>query len=218
MKLDVLKFFLFVALFSVSFACNNAAEEGNADEETTEETTMENEGEEAEPAPEPKEIVSTETYTTMMLKDGIASPRKEMTGTIGDAKVTVNYGSPSVKGRTIFGDLVPYGELWRTGANEATTITFSQDVLVEGETLAAGTYGLFTMPGEDEWTVIFSEVTESWGSGNYDESKDALRVQVAPQMADEASETMEFMVDGNNLVLYWDQVQVAVEITPATEG
>lgn len=218
MKRNALQFFLFVALMGLTFACNTATEDqGSEDAEATEEMA-DDMAEEDAAAAEPTEIVSTESYTTMMLKDGIASPRKEMTGTVGDAEVVVNYGSPSVKGRTIWGDLVPYGELWRTGANEATTITFSQDVMIEGEQLAAGTYGLFTIPGEEEWTVIFSDVTESWGSGEYDEAKDALRVMATPEMVDEASETMEFMVDGNNLVLRWDNAAVPVEITTATEG
>lgn len=217
MKRNALQFFLFVALMGFTLACNTATEDqGSEEAEATEE--MADDMAEEEATAEPTEIVSTESYTTMMLKDGIASPRKEMTGTIGDAEVVVNYGSPSVKGRTIWGDLVPYDELWRTGANEATTITFSQDVMIEGEQLAAGTYGLFTIPGEEEWTVIFSNVTESWGSGEYDEAEDALRVMATPEMVDEASETMEFMVDGNNLVLRWDKVAVPVEITTATEG
>lgn len=218
MKSNALNFFLFVTLIGFGFACQNTAD--NTDGEGKEDMEMEaNEGEEAEAeAAEPKEIVSTEQYTTLMLKDGIASPRKEMKGTIGDAEVTVNYGSPSVKGRTIWGDLVPYGEIWRTGANEATTITFSQDVLVEGEALAAGTYGLFTVPGEGEWAVVFSKVTESWGSGNYDEAQDALRVMAAPTMVEEASETLEFMVDGSQLVLRWDNLALPVAISTAKEG
>ncbi len=217
MKSNALKLFLFVAVFGLGFACNNAAEDTDNEGEAMEENMDDMEGD-AETAAEPTEIVSTESYTTMMLKDGIASPRKEMTGTIGDAEVTVNYGSPSVKGRTLWGDLVPYGEIWRTGANEATTVTFSEDVMIEGNKLAAGTYGLFTIPGEDEWTVVFSEVTESWGAGDYDEAKDALRVNVSPMMKDEASETMEFMVDGNNLVLRWDKLHLPVAVSTATAG
>jgi len=213
MKRNTLQFFLFVAVMGLTFACNNATEEGGSEAaETTEEVAEE------ETAAEPTEIVSTESYTTVMLKDGIASPRKEMTGTIGDADIVVNYGSPSVKGRTIWGDLVAYDELWRTGANEATTIKFSEDVMVAGKQLAAGTYGLFTIPGEDQWTVVFSNVTESWGDGEYDESKDALRVMATPEMKDEASETMEFMVDGDNLVLYWDTLTLPIEISTNKEG
>lgn len=214
MKRNALQFFLFVALFGFTFACNNAAEDQGGEATDTTEEMVEEEAASAEPT----EIVSTESYTIMMLKDGIASPRKEMTGTIGDAEVTVNYGSPSVKGRTIWGDLVPYGEVWRTGANEATTVTFSEDVMVSGEKLAAGTYGLFTIPGEDEWTVVFSQVTESWGAGNYDEAQDALRITATPEMVEEASETLEFMVDGNNLVLHWDKLALALEVSTATEG
>jgi len=218
MKSNALKLFLFVTVFGLGFACNNAAEDTDNEGDAMEENMDDMEGE-AETAAEPTEIVSTESYTTMMLKDGIASPRKEMTGTIGDAEVTVNYGSPSVKGRTIWGDLEAYDEVWRTGANEATTVTFSEDVMVEGNKLPAGTYGLFTIPREDaDWTVIFSNVTESWGTGDYDEAKDALRIDVSPTWVDEASETMEFMVDGNNLVLRWDKLHLPVAVSTATAG
>ena len=210
MKINALKFFLFVALIGFGFACQNTTE-------TTEGEDMEMEVTEEEAAT-PQEIVSTESYTTVMLKDGIASPRKEMTGTIGDVEVTVNYGSPSVKGRTFFGDLVPYDQMWRTGANEATNVTFSTDVMVGGEALEAGTYGLFTVPGEEEWAVVFSNVIESWGSGGYDESMDALRVMVTPTMTEEASETMEFMVDGAQLVLRWDKLALPIDVSVATEG
>ena len=76
----------------------------------------------------------------------------------------VTYGRPSMRGRTIFGDLVSYDALWRTGANEATTITFSDDVMIEGQPLEAGTYSLFTIPGTEAWTVVFNKVAEQWGS------------------------------------------------------
>src|SRR4051812_3645735 len=88
----------------------------------------------------------------------LASPRDTVMGKVDDVVVTVNYGSPSVKGRKIWGRLVPYNQVWRTGANEATTFSVSKDVLVEGKPLAAGTYGLFTIPGENDWTVIFNKV------------------------------------------------------------
>ncbi|RMG72406.1 MAG: DUF2911 domain-containing protein, partial [Bacteroidetes bacterium] len=101
-----------------------------------------------------------------------------MSGSIGTAEITINYGSPAAKGRTLWGDLVPYGAVWRTGANEATTFTVSQDVTIEGQTLPAGTYSLFTIPGESDWTIIFNKTAEQWGAYEYDEAADALRVKV----------------------------------------
>jgi tetratricopeptide (TPR) repeat protein len=94
------------------------------------------------------------------------------------------YHRPEVGGREIWGKTVPYGKVWRAGANENTTITFSDDVSVEGKPLAAGTYGLHTIPDKDQWTIIFSKNSTSWGSFSYDEKEDALRVTTKPQAAD----------------------------------
>lgn len=145
-----------------------------------------------------------------------ASPNALVGQTIGMTDVTVTYGRPRVRGRAIFGDLVPYDALWRTGANEATTVTFSGDVTVEGQPLSAGTYSLFTIPGEDEWTVIFNEVVEQWGAYDYDESRDALRVTVEPEEA-AFTEFMTFSFDEvgeeeGELVLRWDEVRVPLTI------
>ncbi len=152
------------------------------------------------------------TYETVVLKGDIASPKKEMKGTIGATKVSVVYGSPSVKGREVWGGLVPFGKVWRTGANDATSIEFSGDVEIEGKKLAAGKYGLFTIPGEKEWTIIFNKTAEQWGAYNYDASKDVLRVTVPSKVVSNASETMEFMLDGSALVLHWDRLAVPVRI------
>jgi len=110
-----------------------------------------------------------------------ASPHSVVTGTIGLTGVTVDYHSPGVKGREIWGNLVPMDTVWRAGANENTTITFSHPVTVEGQSLPAGTYGLHMIPGESAWTVIFSHNHTSWGSFSYDQDEDALRVEVSPK-------------------------------------
>ncbi len=107
------------------------------------------------------------------------SQAAQTTQTIGITEITVRYHRPGVKGRTIFGGLVPWGQVWRAGANENTTVSFSHPVTVEGQSLAAGTYGLHTIPGETEWTIIFSNDHLSWGSFFYDESADALRVSAS---------------------------------------
>ena len=122
-----------------------------------------------------------------------ASPNAAVSQTVGVTEVRIAYSRPSVRGRTIFGDLVSYGEVWRTGANEATTISFSTPVTIEGQSLDAGTYGLFTIPGEEEWTVIFNNTPNQWGAYNYDPSTDALRVTVEPQEIDR-TEMMTFAV------------------------
>ncbi len=145
------------------------------------------------------------------------SPNAMIGQTIGTTNVKVTYGRPSVRGRAIFGDLVPYGAIWRTGANEATTITFSNDVMIEGEALAAGTYGLFTVPGEDEWAIVFNSVSEQWGGYNYSADSDVLRVMVAPSMG-AMDEMMTFSFDAvteteATLTLHWDEVEVPIMIS-----
>ena len=103
---------------------------------------------------------------------------------IGITDITINYHRPLVNDRKVWGNLVPYGQVWRAGANENTTITFSDPVTIEGKALAAGTYGLHMIPNENEWTIIFSKNSTSWGSFTYKESEDALRVNVEPQAAE----------------------------------
>lgn len=143
------------------------------------------------------------------------SPPRKATGTLGDMSVEINYSSPKVKGRSIWGGLVPYGEVWRTGANEATTISFSKTALVEGKKLAAGKYSLFTIPGEEKWTVIFNSVAEQWGAYEYDKSKDALRVEVTPRAIDEHVESMEFIVADGKVTLRWEKLEVPVSVATA---
>jgi hypothetical protein len=149
------------------------------------------------------------------------SPNASVSQTIGVTEVHVTYGRPSVNGRTIFGDLVAYDEIWRTGANEATTITFSSPVMVEGEALSAGTYGLFTIPGESSWTIVFNEEPEQWGAYNYDESKDALRVEVEPQPSD-MTEMMTFSFRDVSdteatLVMEWAEMEVPIDVSVNTQ-
>lgn len=107
-----------------------------------------------------------------------------LTQRIGITDITINYHRPLVNGRKVWGDLVPYGQVWRAGANENTTIAFSDPVTIEGQPLDKGVYGLHMIPGENEWTVIFSHVATAWGSFTYKQAEDALRVTVKPQPAD----------------------------------
>ncbi|KAA9340736.1 DUF2911 domain-containing protein [Adhaeribacter soli] len=109
------------------------------------------------------------------------SPRAKLTQKVGLTEVTIDYSRPSLQGRKIFGDLVPYGSLWRTGANESTKITFVDNVTLEGNRVPAGTYALYTIPGENQWTIILHKDITLWGIDKYDQSKDLLRFNVPAQ-------------------------------------
>ena len=142
-----------------------------------------------------------------------ASPPASATAKIGSTDVTIKYSSPAVKGRKIWGDLVPYGQVWRTGANEATTITFSNDVTVEGQKLAAGTYALFTVPSDTEWTIVFNKTAKQWGAFKYDQAQDALRVKVKPTSTKSTNERMKIDVQpkGKNagvVTIMWENLAV----------
>ncbi|GAB3193892.1 heat shock protein HslJ [Pontibacter aydingkolensis] len=141
-----------------------------------------------------------------------ASPAASAEGKIGNANVTVNYSSPAVKGRTVWGELVPYGKVWRSGANEATTVTFDKDVMIEGKPLAAGTYSFYTIPGEDKWTVIFNKTAKQWGT-QYDEKQDALRVDVTPRKAKSMNERLKYDVTKDGLLLSWENMEVPVKVS-----
>lgn len=137
------------------------------------------------------------------------SPPATASGTIGAANISINYSQPSMKGREVFGGLVPYEKIWRTGANEATTIETDKEIGVNGGVLPAGKYALFTIPGEKEWTIIFNSETEQWGSYNYDDSKDALRVK-AKAGANEATEKMTFTIDEEKSMIFLDWAETRV--------
>ena len=197
-------YLLISVMFSfLFFACGSTAKKEVQTSTTTTTTTT---------TSKPAMTSDTKSYETVVLKDGIASPKKEMKGMVGDKKINIIYGSPSVKGRDVWGGLVPYGKVWRTGANEATTIEFSKDVQVEGKSLAAGKYGLFTIANADQWTIIFNKTFDQWGAYKYDSSEDALRVNVTPKNGMADSETMEFALDGSDVVLKWEKLAVAFEV------
>lgn len=135
-------------------------------------------------------------------------------GTVDGVSVILEYGRPEAREREIWGTLVPWDAVWRTGANEATTIELGADVLVEGRPLPAGRYGLFTIPGEDEWVVIFNREADQWGAFDYDAAEDALRVTVRPQTAEHV-EAMDFEVGDDGIVLRWGTLAVPVSIAAA---
>lgn len=148
------------------------------------------------------------------------SQKAQVMQTVGLTDVTITYSRPGVKGRVIWGGLVPYDKVWRTGANEATSITFSTDVKVNGQALAAGTYSFHTIPSKSDWTVIFNKKVDQWGSYSYDEKDDALRVKVKAQ-PHESTEWMEFSfpdiaVDKATVALDWEKLRVPFEIQVET--
>jgi hypothetical protein len=167
------------------------------------------------------------------------SPKATVTQTIGVTDLTIIYNRPAVKNRKIWGDapvaalaktpgaatlddsstrlkdapIVPYGHVWRTGANEATTFAVTDDVLINGQKLPAGTYSLHSIPGKDEWTIIFNSVAEQWGSFNYDEKKDVLRVKAKPQMVAENQEWLAFEIpsvtpNSAQVNIRWERLRV----------
>lgn len=137
------------------------------------------------------------------------SPPANVSEKIGNTTVTIDYSQPAVKGRTIWGELVPYGKVWRTGANEATTFEVSNDVKVEGQTLPSGKYALFTIPEKDKWTIIFNSVPDQWGAFNYDPTKDVLKVMADPKKSPESMERMTFKINKNGTVsLSWENLEV----------
>jgi hypothetical protein len=132
--------------------------------------------------------------------------------TIGITDVTISYHRPAVNARRVWGGLVPYNVVWRAGANESTTISFSTPVKVEGQLLPAGSYGLFMIPAQGQWTVVFSRFTGGWGAYNYDQSEDAARIMVTPQQA-EMQERLFYTFDDTSATsavasLRWEKLRI----------
>jgi hypothetical protein len=144
------------------------------------------------------------------------SPMAKVEQTIGYTDMSIRFSRPGVKDRVIWGGLVPYDEMWRTGANENTVFTTSTDVLVEDVTLPAGSYALFTIPTPELWTVVFNQKSDHWGTSDYDEAQDALRVQIKPQEA-EFTEWMRFeftdlSTGSGHLVLRWEKLALPIRL------
>ena len=152
------------------------------------------------------------------LKMPAPSSTQSVTQEFGLGSIKLTYARPSVKGRKIFGGLVPYNEVWRTGANSATLLHFSDDVKIEGNTLSAGEYGLFTIPGQTEWTIILNKDSKQWGAYEYKKENDVLRIKVKPEKLPSKKETFTIAFDdvmptSLKLTLAWENVSVPVKIT-----
>ena len=158
----------------------------------------------------------TATGETLMLNLPRASQRALVSQRIGITDITINYHRPLANGRQVWGKLVPYGQVWRAGANENTTITFSDPVTIEGQSLDKETYGLHMIPGETEWTIIFSKTSTAWGSFTYKEDEDALRVKVKPQAAEMhdalAYDFDDVKADSAAVTMRWEKVAVPFKV------
>ncbi|RZK12067.1 MAG: DUF2911 domain-containing protein [Flavobacterium sp.] len=141
-----------------------------------------------------------------------SSPAETAQGKFKGATVTINYGSPSVKGREIWGGLVPFGKIWRAGANDATTIETDKDLTVEGKTLPAGKYSIFIIPEKDNATVIFNKVAKQWGAYDYNEKEDVLRVKVKPVPSKEKTEKLIYKFNKDNITLSWDNWNIPISV------
>src|SRR5271166_5993134 len=146
----------------------------------------------------------------------LQSQHAVVTQRIGVTDVTINYHRPLANDRKIWGGIVPYGQVWRAGANENTTITFSDPVTIEGQPLAAGTYGLHMVPTEDQWTIIFSKMHTAWGSFSYDQKEDALRVTVKPATTELHNALLydfdQLEPDSTVVTMSWDKVAVPFKV------
>ena len=144
-----------------------------------------------------------------------SQPPKSPRVTADGKDVKVAYGQPSKRGRVIFGQLEPYGKVWRTGANEATEITFTKDATFGGQAVKAGTYTLFTIPNENEWTVILNPELKQWGAYGYDKikDKDLPHVKVPAKKLDKVVEQHTIRFNDKGMIIEWDQTQVEVPIT-----
>ncbi len=152
----------------------------------------------------------------------VPSPAASVSQVIGVTKISVEYSSPAVRGREVWGKLIPYGEMWRTGANSPSKVTFSTDVVVEGKKVEAGTYAIITIPTENKWTVILNKDSKGNGVFSYLEDDDILRVEVTPKEAD-MREYLAFMVLPQSdmeahLVMRWEKKRIALKITTDTKA
>jgi hypothetical protein len=141
-----------------------------------------------------------------------ASPPAVAKGTINGANITINYSSPFVKGRAIWGGLVPYGQVWRAGANGATTFETDKAIMVEGKELPAGKYAFFVIPEKDQAVIIFNSDSAQWGVYDHDAAKDQLRVTVKTKKSAQMNESLVYTVNKNNVTLSWENLDIPVAI------
>ncbi len=152
------------------------------------------------------------TLANAQEKKAVASPAETATGKINGATITINYGSPSVKGRTIWGELVPYGKVWRAGANDATTFETDKEITVEGKKLPAGKYSFFVIPEKESATIIFNKEWKQWGAYKVNDKEEQLRVKVTPKKSASLTEKLVYKVNKDNITLSWENWDIPVKI------
>ncbi len=190
------KWILLIAVIIVFQSCGNKNEKNDAQEQSH------------------TENVRADSNQTEASQERL-SPADTARLNTGDWEMELSYSAPSVRGRKIWGDLVPYEKVWRSGANEATVFYSNKDLLINGDTLLAGRYSFFTIPGEKEWTVIFNEEWNQWGAYEYNPDKDILRTKVIPQRENMLTEKLEYkliMEDSSSAILElkWEYVRLAL--------
>ncbi|MBL6445197.1 DUF2911 domain-containing protein [Fulvivirga sp. 29W222] len=154
-------------------------------------------------------------------KPAIASPRRLVEGKIGSVKVSVDYGSPGVKERKIWGGLEAYGKVWRAGANETTALEFNEDIVIGGVVVPAGKYGFYLIPNKNkDWVAIVNtdwsrEEHGAWGAYNYNKEHDVVRVNVQPQWTEEVQERLQYDVTESSIDMSWEKVRISVPLVPA---
>lgn len=163
--------------------------------------------------------------TEAQIKTPAPSPEGSISQKVGLTEISINYSRPSTKGRVIFGDLVPYGQTWRTGANASTKIKFGENVKINGQDLPAGEYSFYTIPGKEEWTLIFHKNLNHWGTGGdkYNPEDDALRVTTKPRNSPGKTETLTFDInnlrdDACTIELRWENTIVSFEVQLETDA
>jgi len=145
-------------------------------------------------------------------QDKPSSPSATATGKIGASNIKIVYCQPSARGRKIMDELVPFGEVWRTGANAATTIQIDAPIKIEGKDLAVGKYSLFTIPNKTEWTLIINKESNQWGAFNYNDKFDLFRVSAKPLKSPAFVETFNISIGKDEIVLTWENTRVAFKV------
>ncbi|MFK7774454.1 MAG: DUF2911 domain-containing protein [Saprospiraceae bacterium] len=142
------------------------------------------------------------------------SPNSVANGTIDKVDIEIKYCAPSVRGRTVWGGLEKYGKVWRAGANENTTVSFSEKVMIDGKELAAGKYGFFIIPNKKgDWVAIFSKTNDQWGAYSYKQSDDALRVNITPSYIKNIQEQLEYSVGKKSINFSWEYINLSIPIS-----
>jgi len=165
-----------------------------------------------------RSVIFTTLLACIFTISGIAqdkkmpSPPAKAEGKIDGISVTIDYHQPSAKGRKMLGGINPYGEVWRTGANATTSIEFSADAKIEGKAISKGKYGLYTIPGENEWIIIINKDIK-WGQYDYTEKQDVIRVTVKPGKTAAFVETFNITIENGSVVMKWENTYVSFKIS-----